>query len=231
MADSGIQSSFIPHDAGEVKANAVRIQTNGLSDLALLLSIVFFVASGALAGGVFLYVQYLQTATASKAAQLERAKSAFEPSLIQQLTRLDDRMHAADTILAEHVATSVFFAALSQETLATISFRSLAFQGGDGKHFSIKMEGIAQSVNSIALQAQLFSKNPVITSPIFSGIGRQPDGVHFSLSALVNPTAINYVKSLAPAPQTPADTQPVEKTQKPTQPASPFDGPGVGAQQ
>ena len=229
MAQSGIQSSFIPHDAGEVKASPLRIQRNGFSDLMLLLAIVLFVASAALAGGVFLYTQYLQTATISKGDQLERAKSAFEPSLIQQLTRLDDRMHAADTILSAHIAPSVFFSALSQATLTTVAFKSLTFQGGDTKHFSVKLDGIAQSVNSIALQAEIFSKNAVLTSPIFSGIGRQADGVRFSLTALVNPSAINYVKDMAGAlGGGNTDAQP--QTQKPTAPASPFDGPTVSNQ-
>ncbi len=91
------------------------------------------------------------------------------------------------------------------------------------------MEGVAQSVNSIALQAEIFSKNGVIASPIFSDIQRQPEGVHFSLSALINPAAINYgqVSNAAGAaaavqqPQQPAATPPA---------AGLFNGPSVSNQ-
>src|SRR4051812_19335621 len=111
--ESGIQSSFIPHDAGEVKLTPPRIGGGtGFSELILLLAIVLVVASGALAGAVFIYKQYLQPATNSKKEQLQRAKDVFDPSLIQQLTRLDDRMHAGSTILAQHVAPTVFLDAL-----------------------------------------------------------------------------------------------------------------------
>ena len=194
--ESGIQSSFIPHDTVDTSVRQSRIGGAGLPELTLLIGIVALIASGALGVGVFLYQKYLETATQSKISSLQRAKSAFEPALIQEVTRLDDRMHAAEVLLGAHLAPTVFFDALQQATLTTVSFSSLNLQANDAQHIVISMDGIAQSVNSIALQADLFSKNGVITSPIFSSIERQADGVHFHLNALVNPTAINYVRSL-----------------------------------
>jgi len=224
--ESGIQSSFIPQDAGEVKLTPSRIGGGaGFSELILLISIVLVVASGALAGAVFVYKQYLETATNSKKEQLQRAKEAFDPTLIQQLTRLDDRMHAGSTVLAQHLAPTVFLAALSQATLTTIQFTSMAFDDNDLQHINVKLSGIAQSVNSIALQAQVFGKNGVIANPIFSNIGRQPDGVHFNLSIVVNPKAIGYEQSISAA--NPQPTQPTPQSQAPT---SPFGGTS-GAQQ
>jgi hypothetical protein len=49
-------------------------------------------------------------------------------------------------------------------------------------------------VNSIALQADLFAKGGMITSPIFSNINREPDGVHFALTGIVNPAGINFLQ-------------------------------------
>ena len=192
MADTGIPTSFIPHDTAAAPSSAPRRSGGGLNDLLLLCAIVLFIASAALAVGVFLYGQFLATEKSSKLAQLERAKAAFEPSLIQQLTRLDDRMHAADKLLSAHIAPTAFFSTLEQATLQTVSFETLELQASDASHIGIEMEGVARSVNSIALQADLFSKNGVIASPIFSDIARQQDGVHFNLSALVNPAAIRY---------------------------------------
>lgn len=216
MVDTGIPSSFIPHDTSAAPTR--RAGGGGLNDLLVLCAIVLFVASGALAAGVFLYGQYLGTESASKLTQLERAKAAFQPALIQQLTRLDDRMHSADRVLGAHIAPSLFFMALEQATLQTVSFQTLDFQVTDNQNLAIKMAGIAQSVNSIALQADLFSKNGVITSPIFSNIARQSDGVHFNLSAVVNPSAVNYasLSAAAAAPAAPATTPPAE--------TSPFNG-------
>ena len=178
----------------------------GLSELLLLMAIVSLVASSALAGGVYLYVQYLQNTSIAKVQQLERAKAAFDPSLIQQLTRLDNRMHAADSLLSSHIAPTVFFSALQQATLSTVAFRSLQMAVTDPQRITLSITGVAQSVNSVALQAEVFSKNGVITNPIFSGINRQLDGVHFNLDARINPAAINYLQSLQSTQPSAADT-------------------------
>lgn len=222
MVEKSVPTSFIPHDTGVV-APVLRRKSAGLNDLLLLCAIVLFVASAALGAGVFLYQQFLATESASKLSQLERAKAAFQPSLIQELTRLDDRMHAADRILGVHIAPTAFFLALQQATLATISFQTLDFQAPDAQHMTIKMAGIAQSVNSIALQADLFSKNGVIASPIFSNIARQSDGVHFNLSAVVNPASISYAALVA---GTQNQTLPQGSAEAPGN-LSPFDAPST----
>jgi hypothetical protein len=222
MAEQATPGSFIPHDT--VVTPRARREGGGLNDLLLLLGIVLFVASAALGVAVFLYQQFLQTESTSKVAQLERAKSSFEPSLIQQLTRLDDRMHSADAILGTHIAPSGLFRALEQATLKTVAFQTLDFEAADAQRIAVKMQGIAASVNSIALQADLFSKNGVISSPIFSNIARQFDGVHFNLAAVVNPSAINYASAAAASTQAAqGELMPTIPT-APEAPASPFDG-------
>ncbi len=222
--ESQIQSSFIPQDAGEVKLTPPKIGGGtGFSELLLLLSIVLVVASGALAAGVFVYKQYLQTATNSKKEQLQRAKQAFDPSLIQQLTRLDDRMHAGAQILAQHMAPTDFFDALSQATLTTIAFGSMKLTNNDPQHITARFAGVAQSVNSVALQAQVFGKNSVVANPIFTNIGRQPDGVHFDLSMSINPKAINYSQNLTAGA---AAAQQQTQAAPPPTPTSPFGGSG-----
>lgn len=221
MAEQSKPGTFIPHDTVAPSRTQYR---GGLNDLLLLGSIVLLVASSALGVGVFLYGQLLRTESASKVAQLQRAEAAFEPSLIRQLTRLDDRMYAADLVLRTHVAPTGFFHALGQATLQTVSFQTLDYEESDAQHIVVKMQGVARSVNSIALQADLFSKNGVITSPIFSNIARQPDGVHFDLIANVNPLAIAYAsfvaaaQSSAPGPTSSGDSASL---------SSPFGGQGT----
>jgi hypothetical protein len=218
--ESGIQSSFIPQDAGEVKLTPPSIGGGtGFSELVLLLCIVLVVASGVLAGAVFVYKQYMQTSLASKKAELQRAKDAFDPTLIQQLTRLDDRMHAGSSILAQHISPSAIFDALSQSTLTTIAFKSLKIEDNDLQHINLTFAGVAQSVNSIALQAQVLSKNGTMSNPIFSSIGRQPDGVHFNLTLSVNPKAINFEQLLSAS-----KPQPTQQTQQQQSAPSPFNG-------
>ncbi len=217
--ESGIQSSFIPQDAGKVTVSPRQPKGGGLGDLMFLIAIVLFVVSIALAGAVFLYNQYLGTSVTSKVEQLKSAREAFEPALIQQLTRLDDRMRAADSVLSVHMAPTAFFLALSQVTLTNVSFRSIDLDASDPKKITVKMPGVAQSVNSIALQADLMSKNGVVTNPIFSNISRQADGVHFDMTAHINPAAVNFVSLVGAATRALAPQQ----TEVSGQGVSPFE--------
>lgn len=205
--ETGIKSSFIPQDA-TVQQTVRPVARTGFADLLILIAIVFVIASLALAAGVFLYLRFLNSSSDVKLESLARARDAFDPGLIQTLTRLDDRMRAADSVLDQHIAPTVFFHLLEQLTLQTVSFGNLTFQGGDQQNMTIAMDGVAGSVNAIALQADYLSKSGLITNPLFSNIDRRVDGVHFNLTAVINPVALNYTRLLAaPAPVAPAPTQ------------------------
>lgn len=195
MPQTTAPPSFIPHEA-TTSAPVARRESRGLSDLFALIALVLCVASIALGVGVFLYREYLATSSNSKIDQLERAKAAFEPSLIAELTRLDDRMRSAGEILQKHIAPSTILAMLEETTIASVGFSSLDFEVTDSETIGVRMDGVAGSVNGIALQADLFSKGGMLASPIFSNINRELDGVHFSLSASVNPLSINFAQLL-----------------------------------
>jgi len=216
--ESPTQPSFIPQDA---VVSSRRVNTAGLPELVMLASVLLLVVSGGLAGAVFVYQQYLQSSMKAKTDQLSRAQSAFQPALVVQLERLDDRMSTAETLLHGHIAPSALLSAVEQATNQNISFTSFDFNASDPLHMSLSMGGIAASVNSIALQADLFGKSGVFTSPIFSGIDREKDGVHFQFSGIVTPATVNYAQQASAATADALPTQQVQQTQQ-TQPTSPF---------
>lgn len=207
--ESNIRSSFIPQSPVAAPARGSKGPGSGGFDMFMLLGLILFIASGVLAVGVFLYVQYLETNAASKLDQLNRAKAAFEPALINELTRLDDRMRAADEVLSIHVAPSALFNVLQQLTLQTVAFSTLDFSAQNSSDMTLTMQGVAQSMNSIALEADLLSKSGIITSPIFSNMNRTPQGVRFDFTSGINPEGLRYRSVRAggaaqPAPQEPA---------------------------
>ena len=216
--ESPTQSSFIPQDTVTPSRS---INTSGLPELLLLLSVLVLVVSGGLAGAVFVYQQYLHSSVQSKTEQLNRAQSAFQPSLIVQLERLDERMSSAETLLHNHVAASTIFKALEDSTNKNIRFTSYSFDAADASHVTVRMNGIAASVNSIALQADLFAKNGAFSDPIFSGIGREQGGVHFDFTATVNPAFIKYAQSSSSADAS-SQAQGVPQTVPSNQSVSPF---------
>lgn len=189
--ESNIRSSFIPQSPVSAPTPGVSKAKGGF-DMFMLLSLVLFIASATLAAGVFLYVQYMNASSVSKLDQLNRAKAAFEPALIAELTRLDDRMRAADEVLAIHIAPSALFRVLEQLTLQTVAFSGLDFSAQNATSMTLSMQGIAQSVNSIALEADLLSKSGVISNPIFSNINRTLGGVKFDFTSDINAEGLRY---------------------------------------
>src|SRR3989344_2394097 len=220
------QPSFIPHDAGESKA-ARRSSEGGLWDLLLMLGIVALAVSCALAAGVFLYQQYLKTSINRSLDRLREAREQFDPSLVNQLTRLDNRMQSADDLLATHLAPSAFFSVLDQITAQTVPYQGLEMEVNDPRRITLKMSGVARSVNSIAFQADLLRKSGVFTSPIFSNLDRQKDGVHFALNAFIDATKINFGDlidvAMAAAPGAIQAGSPAAP-ETPSAPTSPFGG-------
>jgi hypothetical protein len=224
MEPAGAQPSFIPHDAGIPVGR--RESSGGLWDLLMLIGILALAVSSALAVGVFLYQQYLKTTINRDLDQLKQAKQRFDPTLVDKMTKLDNRMHSADQLLAIHMAPSAFFYALNQVTAQTVSYTNLELDVNDPKRITLKMQGVARSVNSIAFQADLLSKSGVFTNPIFSGLDRQKDGVHFEVTMLVNPGKINFESVVSAATNAgrvttqPVVTQPIVQTSTSTHTSS-----------
>src|SRR3989344_56038 len=221
--ESNIRSSFIPQSPILAPTQGQKKKGGGF-DMFMLLALVLFIASATLAVGVFLYVQYMNASSASKLDQLERAKAAFEPSLIAELTRLDDRMRAADEVLSIHVAPSALFHLLEHLTLQTVAFSSLDFAAQNSSEMTLTMQGIAQSVNSIALQADLLSKSGIISNPIFSNMNRTLGGVRFDFTSSINAEGLRY-RSVLQGPEAPQEES---ETGLPTPFGSPEGGSGPG---
>lgn len=169
----------------------------GLLTLAALIILLTAITVGV---GEFLYKQVLMGSISSKTATLERARGAFEPSLIQELIRLDKRISSAQTILNEHIAPSILFETLDQLTLKSVRFRDFSYTRIGKDKISIAMEGNARNFAGIALQADVFGKNRLIKEPIFSNLNLDKEGdVIFDLVAFIDPVQIRYVEAVTTA--------------------------------
>ncbi|HUO56468.1 MAG TPA: hypothetical protein VMU27_03485 [Candidatus Paceibacterota bacterium] len=222
----GIQpTSFIPPDATKPSESPHYYKSgSGLIDLFAVLAFMLFIASAALAAGMFLYLQYTNNLSASKQASIKQAETEFDPSLVQQLTDLDNRMNAAQSILGAHLAPTLFFSALNASTLQTIAFGTLSLDATDPSKITLEISGVARDVNGVALQDQLFStKGSIVVNPIFSGVDQESDGVHFKVDATVNASAINY-QTLLNANNPTSATPSSSTTAPPSAPQSPFNG-------
>jgi len=187
--DGTPQTSFIPKkpltDNGPQKSGKVSIAT--------LAAIIIFMVTLALAAGVFIYKGILKNGIASKKISLERARSAFDPALIQALRRLDKRLESSKSLLRDHVALSALFDTLEAATSENIRYSSLDWNGGDSKKLLLTMRGEAKSYASVAFESRVLAKTNLIKEPAFSDLNLDDQGrIVFTLSAVVDPEAIRF---------------------------------------
>lgn len=189
------KTTFIPK---KTLAKRERSKSPPYSGWFMTISIFVLVLTVVGYGALFLYNVYLEQRVEDLAVSLERAKGAFDPSLIEELKRLDMRLIGADQVLSAHVVLTPLFDLLEQQTLQTIRYVQMSFLMQEDGTYRITMEGEADTYASIALQSDVFSDSRYIKNHIFSNLNLNNRGnITFKLTALVDPTYLQYVAHLA----------------------------------
>lgn len=187
MPDS-FSTSFIPRKEGGKPSR----KGPSFVDLYRAIGILIFVIALLLAVGVFLYQQLLESSIERKEEALVRAREAFEPELIEELSRLDRRLEAAELLLSEHLAPTQLFSLLESITLTTVRFTDMSYQESAGVH-TLSLSGEGRSFASLALQSDEFGANRFIQEPVFSGLQVNEVGnVDFGIIATVEPGLFTY---------------------------------------
>jgi hypothetical protein len=202
--DGSSQTSFIPKRP-LVPTEGVSYERKGVS-IVTVITVILFLGAVSLSAGSYFYQKFLLDALSKKKDTLQQARKGFDIDTIKELKRLDTRIETAKNLLDQHMAISGVFDILQQTTLKTISYSSFslvsvaASDSGDvaagpgaASSIQIKMSGVAQSFNSVALQSDLLVKTRGIKEPIFSNVALDQKGnVSFSVSALIDPFVLRY---------------------------------------
>ncbi|MFM2383596.1 MAG: hypothetical protein RIQ72_168 [Candidatus Parcubacteria bacterium] len=206
MVETKFQTSFIPKQPVTGEAEHTK---SGVGVL-FLISFLLLVASIAGAIGVFVWNKTVIANTEKGRKQLEDHKNAFDPTSIKVFTDLDNRIDVASTLLHSHVAASEIFPRLQANTLKTVRFNNFSYTNGGNGKIIINMSGEAQDYESMALQAQQFTKPELRDSfkgPIFSNFSKSKDTVVFTFSSGIDPYVIDYYQSRTSALRQGASTQ------------------------
>lgn len=186
------RTSFIPKQPIAQTAQS----PSRVASFVTLAALIVFLISLALALSAFLYEQFLKTSIARKGESLQRAEAAFDPALLQELTRLDARINSADELLGKHVAASALFRFLEEGTLASVRFNSFNYAVTADNRITLAMRGEASSFGAVALQSDVFGKSRFIREPIFSNLTLNQEGnVVFDLSAFVSPDLVSFARA------------------------------------
>lgn len=193
--ENPLHSSFIPARPGAATPLGQYTgdtTSRDITDVFVLIGTIAIIIAGTLAGGVFLYKLSVAQGLETTKKQLETAEKSFNPKNVRELSRMDERIRVAESLLKSHIAPSMLFAVLQQTTLQSIQFKSMDFDGASQEKLIVEMKGVATGVNAIALQANIFSRHPAIKDPIFQINDLTKDGVTFDVSFMLNPDIVNY---------------------------------------
>ena len=207
-----LQTSFIPK-----KPVVAETQVVSSVSIVFIISLILFIISCAAALGVFAYTQVLNKQIADNKATLIQASGAFEPSLIDALIRVNDRLDSVTKLLASHNAPSVIFSEIESYTLQSVRFRSFSYTMANDGTASISMKGQAKDFTSIALQSDVLAKSRHFKSPVLSNLTLLSDGsVSFDFKALVDPSFISYKNTLPGAQSASTNSNPLTQTAQTT---------------
>lgn len=200
MAQQFGTTSFIPK---KPQGTAVKHKSSGgVINIFFLGALIIFLGALVVTAGVFLYERFVEQSIEEKSTQLEKARDAFEPALIEEFSKLEIRIQSAQEILDSHLALSFFFELLESTTLKSVQFKDfINITSPDGR-ISITMRGTARSFSSVALQSDVFGKDPFIRSPLFSNLNLDDLGnVIFDFSATLDPALLSYKQAVDPVTQ------------------------------
>jgi D-ribose pyranose/furanose isomerase RbsD len=163
-------TSFIP----KTKLTTATYPKRGLG-LGFFISFFILLLSGGLFGGVYLYKSSLQKEVSDMVASLEKAKKAFEPSLIVELEKFTSSINNAKNLFNQHRDISKIFKLINDLTLKDVNFSDFKYNVDD-KTALLIMSGEAKSYTTIALQAKLLENSDFIDRVLFSNFSLKEGG-------------------------------------------------------
>ena len=180
-------TSFIPKT--RIAEPAYRRKSFGIG---FLISLFLLLASLGLLGGTFLYKKSLQKSVNEDIASLELVKKSLEPSLIDQLSRLNFSINTAKILIGQHNAASEIFKVISNSTLSNVRFLNFDFKTTGGNPV-VDMKGEADNYTNVAIQAKLFGQSESVSQVSVSNFNLKEGGrVEFNIKIVFKPSVLNY---------------------------------------
>lgn len=191
--ETQFSTTFIPKKpVAETPATTVKPVSKPLGILSVIAWIIFVISLLAAAGSYF-YKNYLTKQSEELKASVARVEKNFEPTLLNELSRVDKRLTVSDQLLRSHRAISPFFDFLETSTLPTIRYSKIDASFEEDGTPKIILSGEADSYRSIAQQSRMWSQNQYIKNHIFSNFVLTSKGrIAYDLVFYVAPDVFLY---------------------------------------
>jgi hypothetical protein len=153
-----------------------------------------FVISVILGLIVFGYKLYIKRSINSMGEQIANTEDTLIPSSSREFIRLNNRIISAEKLINQHVVVSPLFDYLEGSTLKSVRFTEFRYDTNSAS-VDVAMKGEASSYSALALQSDVFSKNPDFKNPVFSDLSLNEQGnVAFTFRTSISPNLISYDK-------------------------------------
>jgi len=162
-----------------------------------IFALILFLSVVLAFGGLYFYQTVLAQNIKTQEKNLGLVKQRFEIATIRELQTLDKRLKASSKILSQHITVSPIFKVLQDVTMKNVRYTQFSYEISSSGVILIKMSGEAEGYRTIALQADILSKNKDIKDPVFYNLSLQEKGgVIFNLDFSVDPSLVNYKQTL-----------------------------------
>lgn len=171
------------------------------SGLLMKIAILLLIVSSLLSIGAVLYKRMISQQITDLSSSLDRAKSAFEPSLITQLEGISFSIPSASLLLEGHLYPTKIFKLIEDTTVGGVYFTNFSYSysasaeknktktvvveksGVNQNVIKVQLSGNAKSYEALAQQSDIYSKTKFIDDFSFSNFGLTDKGdVSFSLT-------------------------------------------------
>jgi hypothetical protein len=200
------QSSFIPESDSLEPPTGGRKSTGG--NALVLISIGLLVLTILAAAGLFLYKNRVQSKLSERQQELKEKRSAFDPALIDELSKTADRVSTAKSLVDNHLAFTPIFSIVESVTLTSVQFNSMNVSYNEGEDspssdsqptdgVTVTLSGIGPGYAAIALQSSELADHDKIRNPILSDFSLNDEGnVEFSVQFVVPEEEVLYKNTI-----------------------------------
>jgi hypothetical protein len=196
-------SSFVPKasldnivdDQGHIQRSSG--SASGTSSIFILLSFFLFICSVVSAGIIFSLNQLALSQQKVLSTSLSSSEKDISTDTIDNIKALNNRLSVIQALLDRHVAVSLVFNELAQNTIKQVSFSSFDLKRNNDNTFALILKAQGIGYESIVAQdtqfstgpAQKFFKNTSITDFIKS---KGQDLTTFGVETTVSDSGINF---------------------------------------
>jgi hypothetical protein len=189
------------------------------------LTLLIFILAVVGSVGMFAYTKMIDGRIKEKITELDRARAAYKPEIIQELRRADSRLRYAHQLVTNHAAVTPLLSVIEQLTLRNIQYTLLFLTSGDSSGASasapsVQMLGKASDMPPVALLVDEFRTSPYLGNPQVTKLQRIDGNIEFGVMAEVLPEILKFtrltekgvINTLPPAATVPMATSTTEVT-------------------